>query len=140
MNAGLSSARATKEIAMSSVSAELEAENAALRARVAELERELYALPPPEPEPEPAKPRHYILAEFPKLPASCEVDIGRLVVEYARRCQTGVEWVVVHRLEDVPVGEMCVPGADLLRLGFIDDGDERKKAAVELRFFRRPTG
>ena len=43
---------------------------------------------------------------------------------------------MVYRLEDVPVGEMCVPAADLLRLGFIDDGDERKNAAFALRFFR----
>lgn len=122
---------------MSSVSAELEAENAALRARVAELERELYGPPPLQPKPEPAQPRYYILAEFPKLPASSAVEIGRVVVEYARRCQTAVECVVVYRHEDVPVGKMCVPAADLLRLGFIDDGDERKKAAFALQFFRR---
>jgi hypothetical protein len=121
------------------MSAVLEAENAALRARVAELERELYGPPPPQPEPESGKPHYYILADFPKLPASSAVEIGRVVVAYARRCQTAVEWVVVSRLEDVPMGETCVRAADLLRLGFIDDGDERKKAALELRFFRRRT-
>jgi hypothetical protein len=97
--------------------AELEAENAALREQLDALTRQL-APPPPEPEPEPEREVRYLLAVAKPEGVEQFVALAHVSLPMIREQMPEVDWEAVFRHEDLPPGALAIDMVDFIAAGF----------------------